>query len=325
MNAIYFPFTYISEQTAKTIAAVFQPLTVYLPTAGIVPPAMKTLSAEGILDIRTPIEKDEEKLLAANKDYIDWGYMHKKSVVSSLKHRSATPYLFDDSWTVQIKTDIQKKFKKETVSESDHDFTARLFLLITQDHDKHHHEMTQDVQSIEKMEESLFKNLRADEFQAIPEESEPLSTGLQDTGVYMTKERLSSWYTLMKHDHTPPSHFFITSSPGVWEYLLDASTDVPMVTEDLSNLLKESTISEQDQNNLAEIIHFFQTKKWSPSNHRILTTNNTTTDGTNVNVNILIIPDTWPEDFFSGFAQKTPEKMIRKQTRFRNTVIGIIQ
>lgn len=324
MNAIYFPFTYISEQTAKTVAAVFQPLTVYLPTARNVPPIMKKLSAEGMLDIRTPIEKDEEKLLAANKDYINWGYTHNKSIISSLKHRSTTPYLFDDSWTIQIKTDIQKKFKKETGSESGHDFTARLFLLITQDHDRHHYEMTQDVQTIEKMEESLFKNLRADEFQTIPEESEPLSPGLQDPGSYMTKERLSSWYALMKHDHTPPSHFFITSSSGVWEYLLDFSMDAPMVTEDLSTILKDSTFREQDQN-LAETIHFFQTKKWSPSDHRILTTTNTTADGTSVNIKLLVIPDTQPEDFFSAFARETPLQKIQKETKSRNTIIGIIQ
>lgn len=322
MNAIYFPFTCISKQHAEKLSAIFELLTVYLPSARSIPLKMETLSASGKLDIRIPVQKDEDKLMAAYQEHIEWGKTHRQNVKSYLKHRTEGPYLYDDSWSAQIRSDIQNISKTKT--SPDTVFAARLFLLIAQQYDQHHLEMIQNVQSIANKEKSLFKNLKDDDFQVIDDHCEPLSDSMPDLGLYMTQERLSSWCTLMKQDDELPSSILITSSPGVWEHLLDVSPEAEIVGQGFPVHYAESTSSKQCQD-LAELLSSLQTEEWSSSNHQRTWNRLIGQDDTGVRSEFRIIPDIHPKTFFSRLTKQLVNNMKPHTESFRNTIIGILQ
>jgi hypothetical protein len=324
MNAIYFPFTYISEQTAKNFTAIFEQLTCYLPSTKSIPEKMKMLSENGLLDIRVPVEKDEEKLMALYKEYIEWGNIHQHNTISSLKHRTEDPFLYDDSWSAQLKTNIKNQSKRKSSQKKEPELTARIFLQVAQEYDRHHKEMIQDIQSIKTMERSLFKDLRADDFQKVRETAESLSTGLQDLGMYMTKERLSSWYALMKHDHALPSSVLITSSQGIWEHLLEFSPEAEAVEENFPVVFTESTARKQCKK-LSELLSLLQKEKWSSSNYQMSNEKSMHMNETGSSLILYIIPDIPPEVYFARFAQETPDNVKADQAHFQNTIIGILQ
>lgn len=324
MKAIYFPFTYIAEQTAAAATTLFESLIVYMPATEPVPQEMTALAGQNLLDIRVPIEKKQAKLLAAHQDFINWGNANQKDIISSLKNRSASPYLFDDSWSMQIKTDIQKGLKSQTAPALDEDFSARLFLLITQTHDHHHYEIRKKIQSIEKMEKSLFRDLQADDFRVPGRHPRPLSKDAQDLGIYMTKERLGAWAVLFAHDRPCPCNLFVTSSPGVWEYLLDLSgtTDAPV--EDLHQLPKKFSAGDQPHP-LPDMLDTLQKEKFDSPAPRIVTAKTAGSGQFTLDVRFLIVPDTRPDEFFSRFTRYGMVSNPAENLKFRNTLIGLIQ
>ena len=324
MKAIYFPFTYITEQTAAAVTPLFESLIVYMPSTEPIPEEMMALAGQGLIDIRIPIEKEQAKLMAAHQEFLNWGNANQKDILSSLKNRSASPYLFDDSWSMQIKTDIQKGPKSKTDSAPDGDFSARLFLLITQTHDQHHHEMRKKVQAIEKMEKSLFSDLQAEVFQAPGTPSRPLSKGEQDPGIYMTKERLASWTALFAHDKPCPGNLFVTSSPGVWDYILDLSENTDLPVEDLSQLRTDSPAEDRPYR-LPDILDTLQKQQFDSPASRLVTAKTTASDNkTMLDARFLIIPHTTPDQFFGRLTGHDIGSVSAGNPELRNTLIGLI-
>jgi len=322
MNAIYFPFTCIAKQNAEKLSAIIEQLTIYLPSARSIPLKMEELSASGKLDIRIPVQKDEDNLMASYQEHIEWGKTHQQNIKSYLKHRTESPYLYDDSWSAQIRSDIQNTSK--TKSTPDRVFAARLFLQIAQQYDQHHLEMMDKVQSIANKEKSLFKGLKDDDFQVIDDHCEPLSDSMPDLGLYMTQERLSSWYTLMKQDDELPSNILITSSRSVWEHLLDLSPEAEMVGQGFPVHIAESTSGKQCQE-LAELLSSLQTEEWSSSNHQKAWNSLIGQGEIGVHSEFRIIPDTHPEAFFSRLTKQPLHDLKPRKESFRNTIIGILQ
>lgn len=322
MKAIYFPFTYIAEQTIAAATSLFESLVVYMPSTEPVPAEMTASAEKGLLDIRVPVDTKQAKLMAAHQDFINWGNANQKDILSSLKNRSAAPYLFDDSWSVQIKTDITKGPKSKTGPSPDDDFAARLFLLITQTHDHHQYDIRKKVQSIEKMEKSLFRDLQSDDFRVPGGPPRPLSKDAQDLGIYMTKERLGAWTAVSSHDQARPGNLFVTNSPGVWEHLLDLSENTDAPVEDLYQSRKDS--GEEDQP-LANILDALQKKKFDPPSPRIVTIETTGSGNPLLNVRFLIVPDTQPDEFFRRFTRHGLAFNPAENPKYRNTIIGLIQ
>lgn len=322
MNAIYFPFTCISKQTVEKLSTIFEQITVYLPSARSIPLKMDTLSASGKLDIRIPVQKDEDRLMAAYQEHIEWGRTHRQDSKSYLKHQTESHYLYDDSWSAQIRSDIQNISK--TKSAPDRVFAARLFLLIAQQYDQHHLEMIQKVQSIANKEKSLFKGLKDDDFQVIDDHCGPLSDSMPDLGLYMTQERLSSWYKLMNQDNELPSSILITSSPCVWEHLLDVSPEAEMIGQGIPIHFAESTSEKQCQE-IAELLSSLQTEEWSSFNHQKAWDRLIGQDEAGVHSAFRIIPGIHPETFFSRLTKQPLHDMKPRKESFRNTIIGILQ
>ncbi len=325
MKPVFFPFTYISKPVLENFMACFKQVTIYLPSSRSVDPEMTELSKINMLDLRIPVEKDEDKLNALYQDYLSWAGLHEKTGITSFKNRKDNPPLFDSTWTGQIKSDIQNYSKSKTEKEPDPEFNARLFLKEAQTYDRHHAEINQDIQSIERMEQNLFKKLKGGESDPYIKSSKDTLHDSTDIGVYMTKERISSWCRIMRHDADLPSGIFITSSTAVWDHIMDSSPEAQVVENHIT-LKPAGTRSENLHENLSEFLDKLQREKWPSVNlkHNEFVQNKTFNN--DISLKISIIPDQTPYDYFSRFVshQYKGMKQDSYQSTFPNTILGLL-
>ena len=108
MKPIYFPFTYIPESVGKVLAALFGQTAVYQISAMKVPDDMRKLVNEGILDIRIPLEINDELLDNLYKDYRIWISSHQGTEIAFLKTMAHKIPFFDDNASSRIREEIKK-------------------------------------------------------------------------------------------------------------------------------------------------------------------------------------------------------------------------
>jgi hypothetical protein len=87
MKPIYFPFTFISEPVFDALSACFGKIVVYQSSKVNIPENMKEWDNSGKLEIRIPIEGDEEKIDNILQDFKTWAQLHQGSELSFLKHK----------------------------------------------------------------------------------------------------------------------------------------------------------------------------------------------------------------------------------------------
>ncbi|GBC59329.1 hypothetical protein DENIS_0268 [Desulfonema ishimotonii] len=229
MTPAYFPFTCISPAAAAVLAACFKRITVYQPLDAQIPDALRAQAESGLLDMRTPVTADGEKLKALIRDYRAWAEIHQGSPLPFLKTRPATPF-FDDFSAHQIRSDIRKKDAgQETAPEApDLLFNARLFLSITREFDMQQWELADGLTALADMEKKLLQDLRGEIItDDIGLGGQP-ATAKEDTGAHMTAERLTAWAHLALCDPAL-SDRFVTDSRAVFEIITEQFPDTETV------------------------------------------------------------------------------------------------
>jgi len=325
MKPVFFPFTYISKPVLKYFMTCFRKVTIYLPSSRSVDSEMTELVERKMLDLRIPVGKDEDKLSALYQDYLSWADLHEKARITSFKNRKNTPPLFDSSWTGQIKSDIQNYSKSKTEKEPDPEFNARLFLKVAQEHDRHQTEINRDIQSIERKEQNLFKKLKGGELDPYISSSKGTFHDPTDTGAYMTKERMSSWCRIMRHDADLPSGIFITSSIAVWEHIMDCSPEAQVVKNNIPIKAAAARL-ENPHKNLSEFLDKLQREKWSSENSEQDEFVQNKSLNNEISLKISIIPNQNSFDYFSRFILNQYKGMKQDPGRsaFPNTILGLL-
>ena len=139
MQAVYMPFTYLSAATARSLAALVGPVVVYQPLQPNIPEALTELASQGLVDLRTPIIGDDDRLRAALAEFTDWARMNPGKTTAGVGFwgvRQGTVPFFDDTTINRIRSDIQRYRSSEARSEvSEAGFSARLFLCLAQQND----------------------------------------------------------------------------------------------------------------------------------------------------------------------------------------------
>ncbi len=325
MKPIFFPFTSISKPVLENLMTCFKQVVLYLPSSRSVDPEMTELSKINMFDLRIPVETDEDKLSALYQDYLSWADLHEKDRMTSLKSRKTAPPLFDSTWTAQIKSDIQNYSKSKTGKAPDPEFNARLFLKIAQEHDRHHFEMNQDIQSIKKMEQNLFKELKGEEPDPYHNRSNAALYDSTDIGAHMTHERISSWCRIMRHDANLPSGVFITTSAAVWEHIMDSSPEAQIVENNIP-MKDAGSPSENRVETLSRYLDNLQREKWSSTNleQNEFIQNEMFND--QISLKISIIPDQTPYHYFSRFISRQGMEMeqVPCPSIFPNTILGLL-
>lgn len=224
MIPIYFPYTYISPNIAEAIYACLGRFTVYQPLTDQLPPSMQELLAEGIIDIRTPVEGGNRELVSAVRNYLEWANTHAEGSgrhLASLKAMQASTPVTEGDLSSKIVADVRKQMKGHSDSEMPESIlAARIFLYFAQRFDHQSQELDHGLKEFSQKEQALIRNLKMEDDDLTLEFSSGTTHSPDENADYLVAGRLEAWTRILLND-TQPAGLFVTHSPAVIEQLLD--------------------------------------------------------------------------------------------------------
>ena len=329
MKPVYFPFTYIPESVGKILAACFRQTAVYQISSTKIPEDMQKLSQEGILDIRIPVEVNGKFLDKVLRDYRAWVNIHQGTETAFLAAMANKIPFFDESASSQIRADLKKIGKQAPQEEkSDPLFNAKLFLHMAQEFDLQMESLDQDMMDIEAMEDDFMKNLKWESEDDDARGVVRKALGKNDSGHYMTNERINAWTSLMLQD---PEVFglYVTSSQAILEHLIEINPEMEQVVclDAIPMGLDENETLSIWKDGLIEILKMLAIENWPVSMDAMASPPEISGKTTDVKLTIYIVPNKTPHECFAGAVEADVFKAGSAQTgtQFKNTLIGLVE
>ena len=234
MNAVFFPFTFVSAEIARAIHRRLGQFVVYQPVSGEAPPEMMQLSDDGLIEIRYPILGGEARLMELCRAYRQWGDIHQGHI-AALKQR-LTLRSDNEMRPTEIRSEILTGAQPVDARDPDPVTAARLFLQMAQTFDMQQAELDLDLDSIDRTEEQLFNQLTDGEaglFTRAKKRSGPvIATG--DNDPHYVSSRMTAWGALSASDR-PSSAVYVTHSRAVMDLISDSICE-PCHTLSISGL-----------------------------------------------------------------------------------------
>jgi hypothetical protein len=329
MKPIYFPFTYIPESVGKILAAWFGQTAVYQISAAKVPDDMQKLVNEGILDIRIPIGINGELLDKIYKEYQVWVRNHQGTETAFLKTMAHKIPFFNDNASSQIRADIKKTARQIPPKEKPHPlFNAGLFLHMAQEYDRQNETLSEDLMAIDAMEENVMKDLKGEETNDQARARVHMAIERQESGHYMTAERIEAWAFFMLND-PQDSGLFVTTSRAVVESIIDLAPETQEIIRFDAVPLGADEVDAWGnwRNEFMKALEVLATHPLPVTIDNMPSPPEVPESKIKVSLTLYVIPDKTPHECFAGcvetnmFRTDTP----RTGTRFKNTLIGVVE
>lgn len=329
MKPIYFPFTFVSKQTVNAICSFFPQIVVYQPSNLMIPKEMDELIKNNAIEMRVPIETDEEKISSALINYKHWIQSHDGAGIEFLKAKKDTLPFFDESSTHQIKADIKQKKSQQ---KPDPVFNARLFLSFAQEFDEHQMGVMQTLKSCKNMEKDLFHALKGETDDLFSSENEGTSkesgSGLEDLGNYMTEDRIAAWTRLMLDDDEASGLFFITGSRAVFDDLMEKTPNARQLFS-YDSMPADEWSKDALQNQHQNFMKIMDTVNENPNNlskDSIAVSPNQDLSPKKVSLTICVSEGESPNDFFARCSGIQLSDITKRgeQNKIEHTFFGII-
>jgi len=291
---------------------------------------MQQWEKSGILDIRIPVKYDGDKLDAIVKQYRSWANLHQGSEIAFLKSRTDKIPFFDENSTRQITADIKNKGGRQNRSQEKPDplLNAGLFLHLAQEYDMQNLTLTEDLQSIEAMEQDFMKDLKGDNHALDEEIALEKTLEVHDPGHYMTKERVHAWTRIMQRDQEG-SGFFVTTSRSVFETLIDSAPEAELVgvLDAIPVVDHEVEVLETWRDELMKHLEMLATVVWIAKTDPIITAPEIPGCETTVSLTLYIVPGNTPHEFFNRYVEHDVFNYKEKyrKVKLKNTLLGLIQ
>jgi hypothetical protein len=330
MNPIYFPFTFVAAPIAEMLSACFRPVVVYQPSERNVPEAMRLLGKQGVLSIQVPIKGEEDRFEKICRDYFAWIDVHGGSELEYLKTQKDRIPFFNESSSLQVREEIQKKLRDSKTEEKLSPlFSARLFLHLAQDHDMKIWDIHHGLVSVGQMEQELMGRLRGENAASDPgHDAMAQGYGLDDDKM---AERLRAWGLLYLHDEAQrdaaASGVFLTTSRSALELLLEKSSEFYEVLriDSTTDVVNKGTSETRWRDCLSEKLVRMATTPWALLQQDPETVMNTDHDGLGVSLTIFLIPGVSPRGFFSRMVKLDRDETKGEDETFKNTIVGLIE
>lgn len=246
MKPVFFPYTYISEPLADTLAVFFKKITMYLPTPRHIDEAVSRYRDAGWLEIRTPAAPFESQIESGLKSARAFGELHSRRRGEAKHFQSIAPPFAGESALFHIRSELTRKLKETKTADDENSkqvnrlIQACIFLMLAQDFDRHQAEIGQCLKGFTGLEGALYKNLRGEEDVSSPPVATAPSPGDEDQEFFMPLERLAAWTRLFFSELSgggePPFFpatpiFLVTHSRTVFDHLCEqAPEDTRYVT-----------------------------------------------------------------------------------------------
>ncbi|MGM0454010.1 MAG: hypothetical protein ACQERN_12670 [Thermodesulfobacteriota bacterium] len=218
MIPVFFPFTFIPEETAHAFYRRFGRFAVCQPVKGQAPELLADLSDQGVIELRLPVLGDEARITSLCRAFTEWGAMHG-SDAAWMKELAQSGF-YNEAFSAEIRSEILKSGQAEPPEKSDPVINARIFLQLAQQYDIREAEIAQNLKSADLAAENLFEQLKgAGQFDQRNRLAGPQAV-VEDPGAYMPGIRMTAWSMLAGFD---PTCFgaFLTHSPAIVEQVAE--------------------------------------------------------------------------------------------------------
>lgn len=220
MKATFFPFTDISQPLLAAATAVFERLLLYRPSRLEPAGDLQAWVDRGALEIRTPVQGDEDRLRVLLQEYRQWAELHGGGDLARFKPRQGEIPFFDDQSPLRLRSEILRHGAGAQNGRDPADglFQARVFLHMAQAFDRQQHELQQALAAIDDRQQAMLRELG--DFEDLPPSASRRPTPAPDPGAHMTARRLAAWAQLALQ--APASDaVLLTDSPAAWDLLTD--------------------------------------------------------------------------------------------------------
>jgi hypothetical protein len=183
---------------------------------------MKDLEAKGLIEIRTPLSGDEDRLRSALAEFTEWARLNPgKSTAGTgfLGARQGEVPFFDETAVNRIRSDIKNYGQSgQAETKTDEAFSARLFLALAQENDRAVEGLDQDLDRFEAMEKGFLETLKDADEADFSRQAHGGTLWREDRGARSTGQRIRAWASLAAADEALPE-VVVTSSPAVIDLL----------------------------------------------------------------------------------------------------------
>lgn len=228
MTPVYMPFTYLSESTARLLAALVGPVVIYQPLKKNIPQSLPGLASQGLVEIRTPMTQDDDRLRSALAEFTEWARLNPgKSTPGAgffSQQQGEIPF-FDETNVNRIRSDINRYRSPDRQSdhraeETEAEFSARLFLALAQENDLATDHLDHDLHRSKALEKDFLESLKGADEAAFNREAYGATIWQEDPGAKLTGQRIRAWATLAAADAVMPE-LLVTTSASVMDTLLE--------------------------------------------------------------------------------------------------------
>jgi hypothetical protein len=226
----------VPQWVAETLAAYFKQFTVYQPSGRKLPPEMQPWIEANVMEVRLPVQTEDDALAKMAKEFRAFAGLHDDS--KNLKtavlggQQGAIP-CFGESSVSRIVSDV-KKSSRSASDRADFDpvFSAQVFLDFAQEFDRQTAELNRELGVNKRHSHDFLKEISGEKENGLP--ATPLSAEIkvEDPAEYMTLDRFQAWLRLFMIDPVD-SGLFVTSSPAVFNHLIENMTAAQKVIESL--------------------------------------------------------------------------------------------
>ena len=331
VKPIYFPFTYVPQWVAETLAAYFKQFTVYQPSGRKLPSEMQPWIDANVMEVRVPVQTEDDALAKIAKEFRAFAGLHDDS--KNLKaavlggQQGAIP-CFGKSSVSRIVSDVKKSSRSASVrADFDPVFSAQVFLDFAQEFDRQNAELNRDLGVNKRHSRDLLKEISGENEKGLP--ATPLSAEIkvEDPAEYMALDRFQAWSRLFMIDPVD-SGLFVTSNPAVFNHLIEnlAASQKVMQAEGLPVIgaKDDAAISWRDsflirmkhliENRDGTAEHTFGDVPLPPDQH------------SNVRLTIHLVSGQGPSDIFSRIFEDQNSDTLKpnQSAEAGNTLIGLI-
>ena len=268
MTPIYMPFTYLPESLAHVLAGLVGPVAVYQPLETGVSASLVAMVEQGLVEMRTPLTGDEQRLKAALAEFTQWASQNPgrstpgPGFVGS--QQGKVPF-YDERSISRIRTDIkQYGTRPSDTDDRDAGFSARLFLAVAEENDRATANLDQKLSQFKLLEKGLLDSLVDADEADFSRHTLGSEIWREDPGARNTEQRIRAWATLAAADGRLPE-MLITTSPAVIDTLIEnrgeiipfeclasirlpvsSAGDAPILDPVLSDLAARQSLSADD-------------------------------------------------------------------------------
>lgn len=229
MKPAYMPFTHVSADSARLLAALVGTVVVYQPLGTRIPESLTRMASQGLVETRAPMSGGDARLQAALTEFRTWAQMNPgRSTPGAgfVGARQGEIPFYEETAISRIRSDL-KRYRSPDQGPDDREevaFGMRLFLAVAQENDLAGDLLDRDLNRFSTLEQGFLEALNDADEVGFDRGAPGGVIWQEDPGARMTAQRIRAWARLAQADPAGPD-LLVTTSAAVMETIIEAHGD----------------------------------------------------------------------------------------------------